>query len=254
MTKSACKPLTRGVAIALLAVIALSSGYALKMAAEYAMGPGPDAAARLKVFQQEKDLYGVEHRLASETFDDEGDATYVFEAVGGEDARVVIEPRFYPVLEIEFVPAGFIRVSSPPIRVSTPFSAIWRRYSDERGRLTRRLRIADAEWLFPLRAAGAEAAFEKREVALKLIDARRADGRVTIYGAVYLAGLLRAEALVGHAHREGVSPAPAGLVRDLALDCVAGSPPLAVIRADLDHDPIDLEKIVEKVVDAAVDV
>lgn len=241
MTKSACKPLTRGVAIALLAVIALSSGYALKMAAEYAMGPGPDAAARLKVFQQEKDLYGVEYRLASETFDDEG-------------ARVVIEPRFYPVLEIEFVPAGFIRVSSPPIRVSTPFSAIWRRYSDERGRLTRRLRIADAEWLFPLRAAGAEAAFEKREVALKLIDARRADGRVTIYGAVYLAGLLRAEALVGHARREGVSPAPAGLVRDLALDGVAGSPPLTVIRADLDHDPIDLEKIVEKVVDAAVDV
>lgn len=241
MTKSACKPLTRGVAIALLAVIALSSGYALKMAAEYAMGPGPDAAARLKVFQQEKDLYGVEYRLASETFDDEG-------------ARVVIEPRFYPVLEIEFVPAGFIRVSSPPIRVSTQFSAIWRRYSDERGRLTRRLRIADAEWLFPLRAAGAEAAFEKREVALKLINARRADGRVTIYGAVYLAGLLRPEALVGHARREGVSPAPAGLVRDLALDCVAGSPPLAVIRADLDHDPIDLEKIVEKVVDAAVDV
>lgn len=135
MSKSACKPLTRGVAIALLAVIALSSGYALKMAAEYAMGPGPDAAARLKVFQQEKYLYGVEYRLASETFDDEGDATYVFEAIGGEDARVVIEPRLYPVLETEFVPAGFIRVSSPPIRVSTPFSAIWRRYSDERGRL-----------------------------------------------------------------------------------------------------------------------
>ena len=147
MTKSACKPLTRDVAIALLAVIALSSGYALKMAAEYAMGPGPDAAARLKVFQQEKDLYGVEYRLASETFDDEGDATYVFEAVGGEGARVVIEPRFYPVLEIEFVPAGFIRVSSPPIRVSTPFSAIWRRCSDERGAAAKISQTDDKLWL-----------------------------------------------------------------------------------------------------------
>ena len=147
------------------------------MAAEYAMGPSPDAAAKLKVFQQEKDFYGIEYRLASGTFDDEGDATYVFEAVGREGARVVIEPRFYPVLEIEFVPAGFIRVSSPPIRVSTPFSAIWRRYSDDRGRLTRCLRIADAEWLFPLRATGAESAVEEFEVALKLIYARRADGR-----------------------------------------------------------------------------
>lgn len=113
MVESPCKPLTRGVMIALLAVIALSAGYALTMAAEYAMGPGPDAAARLKVFQQEKDLYGVEYRLASETFDDEGDATYVFEAVGGGEARVVIEPRFYPVLEIESVPAGFVHSYGP---------------------------------------------------------------------------------------------------------------------------------------------
>lgn len=131
----------------MLAVIALSSGYALKMAAEYAMGPSPDAAAKLKVFQQEKDFYGIEYRLASGTFDDEGDATYVFEAVGREGARVVIEPRFYPVLEIEFVPAGFIRVSSPPIRVSTPFSAIWRRYSDERGAAVKISRTDDKLWL-----------------------------------------------------------------------------------------------------------
>lgn len=113
MRRSACKPLTRAIAIALLATLAISAGYALKMAAEYAMGPSPDAAAKLKVLQQEKEVYGVEYRLASETFDDEGDATYVFEAVGCENARVVVEPRFYPVLEIEFVPAGFIHSYGP---------------------------------------------------------------------------------------------------------------------------------------------
>ena len=77
-------------AIASLVVVALSGGYALKVAVDYSMGPSEQAAAKLKVFQADKEYRGIEHHLTSETCDAEGNVTYIFEAIDRDDLRIAV--------------------------------------------------------------------------------------------------------------------------------------------------------------------
>lgn len=58
-------------------------------------------------------IMGVEYRLASETWDDDGNVTYIFEAIDRDNLRIVIQPKFYPILEVEFAPAGFFHTYGP---------------------------------------------------------------------------------------------------------------------------------------------
>lgn len=113
MKQSEDRTIPRALAIVLLIAIALPSSYALKMAIDYERGPSPKAAAKLMVFQGEKERYGIEYQLASETWDDDGNVTYFFKAINHEERRIVVQPEFYPFFEVEFAPAGFIYTYGP---------------------------------------------------------------------------------------------------------------------------------------------
>lgn len=113
MNQSEQRAIPRALAIALLIAIALPGSYALKMTINYKLGPSPKAAAKLMVFQGEKERYGIEYQLASETWDGNGNVTYVFEAIDHEERRIIVQPEFYPFFEVEFAPAGFIYTYGP---------------------------------------------------------------------------------------------------------------------------------------------
>lgn len=107
------KTIPCALAFALLVAIALSGGYALKMAIDYSMGPSAQAAAKLQVFQADKEYRGIEYHLTSETCDAEGNVTYIFEAIDRDELRIVVQPTFYPFIKVEFIPAGFIHTYGP---------------------------------------------------------------------------------------------------------------------------------------------
>lgn len=100
--------------IVVASAIALAAlAYPLIMGVEYLMGPSPEAAERLDTFRYDREHNGIEYRLASETWDDDGNVTYIFEAIDRDDLRIVIQPKFYPILEVEFAPAGFFHTYGP---------------------------------------------------------------------------------------------------------------------------------------------
>ena len=101
-------------AIIVASAIALAAvAYPLVMGIEYLMGPSPEAAERLDTFRYDREYNGIEYRLASETWDDDGNVTYIFEAIDRDDLRIVIQPKFYPILEVEVAPAGFFHTYGP---------------------------------------------------------------------------------------------------------------------------------------------
>ena len=101
-------------AIIVASAIALAAvAYPLVMGIKYLMGPSPEAAERLDTFRYDREYNGIEYRLASETWDDDGNVTYIFEAIDRDDLRIVIQPKFYPILEVEFAPAGFFHTYGP---------------------------------------------------------------------------------------------------------------------------------------------
>lgn len=101
-------------AIIVASAIALAAvAYPLVMGIEYLMGPSPEAAERLDTFRYDREYNGIEYRLASETWDDDGNVTYIFEAIDRDDLRIVIQPKFYPILEVKFAPAGFFHTYGP---------------------------------------------------------------------------------------------------------------------------------------------
>ena len=99
--------------IVLFVVIIVILAYPLLMTCEYLSGPSPEAAERLDTFRYDREYNGIEYRLASETWDDDGNVTYIFEAIDRDDLRIVIQPKFYPILEVEFAPAGFFHTYGP---------------------------------------------------------------------------------------------------------------------------------------------
>ena len=99
--------------IVLFVVIIVILAYPLLMTCEYFSGPSPEAAERLDTFRYDREHNGIEYRLASETWDDDGNVTYIFEAIDRDGLRIVIQPKFYPILEVEFAPAGFFHTSGP---------------------------------------------------------------------------------------------------------------------------------------------
>lgn len=99
--------------IVLLVVIIVILAYPLLMTCEYLSGPSPEAAERVDTFRYDREDNGIEYRLASETWDDEGNVTYIFEAIDRDGLRIVIQPKFYPILEVEFAPAGFFHTYGP---------------------------------------------------------------------------------------------------------------------------------------------
>lgn len=101
-------------AIIVASAIALAAvAYPLVMGIEYLMGPSPEAAERLDTFRYDREYNGIEYRLASETWDDDGNVTYIFEAIDRDDLRIVIQPKFYSILEVKFAPAGFFHTYGP---------------------------------------------------------------------------------------------------------------------------------------------